>query len=85
MKSRDKKVVFAALALVLIYVFTPFVAGIIGTFDRRGPKIFFQDHHELLYRIGYAMAGRGKPRVPYMLERPWFYGIEGERIPERRE
>lgn len=83
MSSRCKKVVFTVLAIVLIYAFTPFVAGVVGRSDPRGPKIFAEDHHYILYRIGYVFAGRGKPRIPYMRERSWFYGIEGERTPER--
>ena len=71
-----------------IYALTPFVAGLLNTYDRRGPKLFVEDHHELLYTIGYYMAGHhhhdGKPRVPFMQERSWFYGIQGERIPEQK-
>ena len=71
-----------------VYALTPFAAGLLKTYDRRGPKIFVEGHHELLYRFGYYMAGHhhqdGKPRVPYMQERSWFYGIRGERSPEQR-
>jgi len=84
MSIRSKRLGIATLAVVGIYAFTPFVAGLIGTYDRRGPKIFVEDHHEILYRIGYSMAGRGKPRVPFMQDRSWFYGIPGERTPERQ-
>jgi len=87
MSSRSKKFAIATLAVVGIYVLSPFVAGLLNTYDRRGPKIFLEDHHDLLYRFGYYMAGHhhhdGKPRVPYMQERSWFYGIQGERIPKR--
>lgn len=88
MSPRKKRVVAASLILMGIYVFTPFVAGVLKTYDRRGPKIFVEAHHEILYRLGYYIAGHqehdGKPRVPYMQERSWFYGIPGERMPERR-
>ncbi len=65
------------VAVVLIYMATPFVAGVLRTSDRRGPKIFLEGHHELLYRMGYALSHDGKPRVAFMRERPWFYGIPG--------
>ncbi len=87
MSSRSKKVTIATLAVVGIYALTPFVAGLLNTYDRRGPKIFVEGHHELLYTFGYYMAGHhhhdGKPRVPFMQERSWFYGIQGEPIPKR--
>ena len=87
MSTRSKKVVIATLAVVGIYAVTPFVAGLLKTYDRRGPKIFVEAHHEILYRLGYYVAGHhhddGKPRVPYMQERSWFYGIQGEQIPKR--
>jgi hypothetical protein len=77
-----------ALALVLIYGLAPFVAGLLGAYDRRGPKVFAEGHHEVLYTMGYYLAGRhhhdGKPRVPYMQERSWFYGLQGERMPEQQ-
>ena len=87
MSSRSKKVVLATLAVAGIYALTPFVAGLLNTYDRRGPKIFAEAHHEFLYRLGYYMAGHhhqdGKPRVPYMQERAWFYGVAGAPIPKR--
>lgn len=87
MSTRSKKVAIAIIAVLGIYVITPFVAGLINTYDRRGPKIFARKHHELLYTYGYYMAGHhhhdGKPRVPFMQERSWFYGIPGERTPEQ--
>jgi len=87
MSSRSKKFAIATLAVVGIYALTPFIAGLLKTYDRRGPKIFLEAHHELLYTFGYYIAGHhhhdGKPRVPYMQERSWFYGIEGERMPQR--
>ena len=87
MSSRTQKFLAAALAVVGIYALTPFVAGLLKTYDRRGPKIFVEAHHEILYTFGYYLAGHhrhdGKPRVPYMQERSWFYGVQGERMPEQ--
>ena len=40
MSNRPKRFAVVALGVVLIYVLTPFVAGLVGTYDRRGPKIF---------------------------------------------
>ena len=75
------------LAFVGIYTLTPFVAGLLNTSDPRGPKIFFESHHHLLYTFGYYMAGHhhhdGKPVEPFMQKRSWFYGMQGERIPKR--
>jgi hypothetical protein len=88
MSTRSKKLVTVGLVVIGIYALTPFVAGLLKTDDRRGPRIFVESHHELLYRFGYYIAGHhhhdGKPRVPYMQERSWFYGIQGERMPERQ-
>ena len=83
MSAQRKKLVVAALVMVGVYATTPFVAGLLKTSDRRGPKIFVEAHHEILYTFGYYIAGHhhqdGKPRVPYMQERSWFYGVEGKR------
>lgn len=87
MSSRWKKLLMTALVFMGIYALTPFAAGLLNTYDRRGPTLFFESHHELLYTFGYYMAGHhrhdGKPRVPPR-ERSWFYGIEGERLPEQQ-
>lgn len=85
MSRRHKRVLIAILSIVLIYAITPFVACIIGTSDRRGPKIYAVEHHDILYRIGYKMAGRGKPRVPFMQERHWFYGVQGAPLPKQQK
>jgi hypothetical protein len=87
MKSRRKKIVVAILAVAGLYAFAPFGAGLFNTYDRRGPKLFVESHHELLYMLGYHTAGHhrhdGKPRVPFMQERSWFYGIAGRRTLDR--
>ena len=87
MSTRSKKFLTAALFVAGIYALTPFVAGVLKTYDRRGPKIFAERHHDILYRFGYYMAGHhhrdGKPRVPFMQERSWFYGVEGKQMPQQ--
>jgi hypothetical protein len=81
MSAKRKTFMIAVAALVFTYLLTPFVAGLIATYDRRGPKIFWIEHHELFYMFGYYLAGHqyqdGKPRVP-LRERAWFYGMEGK-------
>lgn len=81
MSTKRRRLVILATGLALAYVFTPFVAGLIGTYDRRGPKVFWVEHHEFLYIFGYYLAGHqyhdGKPRIPPR-ERAWFYGMEGK-------
>jgi len=84
MHTRRKRFVIAVVVVALIYVITPFVAGLVGTYDRRGPKVFAEDHHEILYRVGYSLFHYDKPRVPYKQERSWFYGIQGEPILEQQ-
>lgn len=82
-----QKTLLAALAVVGIYALTPFVAGLLKTYDRRGPKIFAERHHDILYRFGYYMAGHhhrdGKPRVSFIQERSWFYGAESKQMPQQ--
>lgn len=84
--SRKRRISITTFAVVWIYVTAPFVAGLLATYDPRGPKIYAREHHELLYKCGYYQAGHhyhdGKPRAPFMRERSWFYGIEGKLIPE---
>jgi len=83
MSTRPKRFAAVALGVVLVYALTPFAAGLFGTYDRRGPRIFAESHHELLYMIGYSLFHDDKPRVPYLRERSWFYGVPGTPIPKR--
>ena len=87
MSNRSRRFAIATLTVVSIYAIIPLFAGLLNTYDYRGPKIFLRDHHALLYTFGYYMAGHhhhdGKPRTPFRRERSWFYGLEGERIPDR--
>jgi hypothetical protein len=86
MNNRSRKLSIATLAVMCIYAITPFIAGLLNTYDLRGPKIFLQGHHVPLYTFGYYTAGHhhhdGKPRTPFRRERSWFYGIQGEQIPD---
>jgi hypothetical protein len=83
MIARQKRFVGAAFSVALVYLVSPFFAGLAGTYDRRGPKIFLVSHHELLYRVGYSLFHDDTPRVPYRQERSWFYGVAGTPMPKR--
>ena len=87
MSTRKKRFAAAALMLVSLYAFAPVGAGILNTNDLRGPKIFAEVHHALLYKVGYSLAGHyrhdGEPRQSFMQKRSWFYGIPGDRMPEQ--
>ena len=70
--------VVAAITLAIAYVALPVVAGARATGDRRGPRVYPEPAHELLYEIGYALGGhddtprvRGRRAPP----RPIFYGL----------
>ena len=84
MSSQPKSFLAITVALA-VYLVTPFFAGVVGTYDRRGPKIFFESHHHVLYVIGYSFFHDDKPRAPYIRERSWFYGMVGAPIPKRSE
>lgn len=53
------------------------IAGLFPEVDRRGPKIFWVEHHELLCALSHRFVYDRKPR-PYLRERAWFYGLEGK-------
>jgi hypothetical protein len=71
MNLRQKPILTAAAAFGLLYTVTPFFAGVFHTSDPRGPKIFFEAHHDILYTIGNG----GQAKIP-LRERPWFYGMK---------
>lgn len=81
MSTKHKRFGILVVGLASLYVFTPFVAGLIGAYDPRGPRIFWVEHHELFYILGYAFTHDenkyGKPKDP-LTERAWFYGMEGK-------
>ena len=69
MNKRLQRWHYVCIAIISVYLITPFFAGLFGTYDRRGPKIFWEEHHELLYQIGYGFFHDDKPRVPRWRER----------------
>lgn len=71
-----RRCLLASTLLAIAYLCLPIIAGSCAIGDRRGPCIYPESLHELLYMVGWEIAGReGKPRIlgrggP---ARPWFY------------
>jgi hypothetical protein len=71
---------FLIVSAIVVYLVFPFFAGVFSYYDRRGPLIYPEAYHDLCHRVGWALAGhRGKPRVPFHLERTIFYQWDGFR------
>lgn len=64
-------------AILILYWFAPIIAGLFPDVDRRGPKIFWIEHHELLCTLAHEFVYDVKPR-PSLSERAWFYGLKGK-------
>jgi len=62
---------------LIIYLLAPLIAGFFRDVDRRGPKIFWIEHHELLCTLAHQFIYDEKPR-PFLRERAWFYGLKGK-------
>lgn len=67
------------LVLVVLYLISPFLAGVLAFGDRDGPKFYLEGHHSLLYTIGYESVRDDKPRLNPCYERPLFYGLSREK------
>jgi hypothetical protein len=65
------------LGILVLYLIAPLIAGVFRDGDRRGPKIFWIEHHQLLFTLAYEFVYDEKPRPP-AAERAWFYGLEGK-------
>lgn len=68
-----------------IYLALPFAAGVLKIGERAGPALYPEVYHELAYRIGYSLAGHGKPRVSFygqLYRTPLFYGFKPDLISE---
>jgi len=64
--------------IFVIYLVFPLIAGFFRYEDSRGPKIYNEKYHRILYRIGYSIIHKGKPRFPAYLigtKRVIFYGV----------
>lgn len=56
----------------------PIIAGILGIGDKRGPKVFWIKHHELLFTVAYEWVHDENARANISRERAWFYGFQGK-------
>lgn len=72
--------IFGAFLWVVITT-APLIAGIVGTYDPRGPIFYPRLYHEFLHTIGNAIAGRHGTKIPFA-ERPLFYGLKGKPLKE---
>lgn len=63
-------------AAVVLYLAIPFVMGVMGVGDRRGPVFYPRELHTALYTTGWEWGGRdGKPRDAFPpTPRGWFWG-----------
>ena len=74
--NRRLLLILGLALLGVFYAALPLLAGCLAVGDRRGPKVYPESAHEVLYLIGWESAGRdGKPRIGAVGEppRPWFY------------
>lgn len=68
--SRKKLIVL----IVFSYLVFPLLAGIFDLGgDRRGPRVFWIEHHEPLFRLGYHIARGSEPVIPVGRDREWWY------------
>jgi hypothetical protein len=75
--NKIRRVELTVLAFFIIYLAAPLVAGVLGTRDPRGPKIYPARYHEAMHAIG----NRGQKKIPFT-ERVWFYGMVGPTLQE---
>jgi len=63
---------------LILYLEGPIIAGLLGSGDREGPRIYPKEYHSELYKISYEMVRHEKPRISIETsesERPIFYGF----------
>jgi hypothetical protein len=86
MKRAPRRLRVVVLSLAMIYFLLPFGAGAVEHGERTGPVIYPVSYHEIAFRIGYSLAGHGKPRLSLyhslLCERPLFYGCRPRLISE---
>ena len=82
-----RRLLVVALILAAIYLILPILAGAMKHGERTGPVIYPELYHELAFRIGYSLAGHGKPRLgvykSLLFKRPFFYGCRPRLISEQ--
>lgn len=80
-----KRIAIIAALAVALYALFPAVAGALKIGRLDGPVIYPESYHILVFRIGYSLAGHGKPRVShdvFFMRRPPFYGFSPTLISE---
>ena len=64
------------ILLAGVYLTGPFVAGLMGYGDCRGPRIYPEGWHISLHRLGYEFIFETKPRIAdESVDRGWFYDM----------
>jgi hypothetical protein len=58
----------------------PFIAGLLGSNNPSGPKIYPSMLHELGYSAGRFIAFRKSPPKTPLYDRPWFYCMKRDLI-----
>ena len=84
-KMMKKWITIVAASTVALYVLFPAVAGALKIGRLDGPAIYPKSYLMLVFRIGYSLAGHGKPRVShdvFFMRRPPFYGFSATLISE---
>src|SRR5688500_8882146 len=75
----ELKKVLPLFLLAGLYLGAPIISGMLRYRDPRGPVVYPAGYHRLAHRVGSALIGRGKMRIPFST-RPLFYGLEGKPI-----
>ena len=74
-----RRIIFISVpAIAVVYLAGPVLAAAFEVGDRRGPRIYLQPLHELVYLLTWEVTSHGesKPRVARNAPpRPWFYGL----------
>lgn len=61
------------LIIPAVYLMLPIGAGVFGVGDKRGPKIYPEGLHKLLFSLPYEIRHGNDPADNVGLDRPWFY------------
>ena len=77
-EMKKKLIIIGIVALVVLYVAGPIIAGATRSDNREGPVIYPEEFHTSLYIIAHESAFQEKPRQRrdyWMYRRPFFYGM----------
>ncbi len=73
---RIRKTGVGFMVAILLYCALPFVTGLFGYNDCRGPYIYPMNFHIPFHRLGYNFSYGTKPRISSRnIDRGWFYDI----------